>query len=50
MDGDWYIWWNFVFFFKEWIEQVKEDWKQGCFDIVLGDVEEYILLLDCFGL
>lgn len=39
-----YIWWNFVSSSKERIEQAKEDWRQGRFDTVLGDTEEFIPL------
>jgi redox-sensitive bicupin YhaK (pirin superfamily) len=39
-----YIWWNFVSSSKERIEQAKEEWKTGRFDIVPGDEEEYIPL------
>ena len=37
-----YIWWNFVSSSKERIEQAKEEWKTGRFDIVPGDEEEFI--------
>ncbi|TIM61588.1 MAG: pirin family protein, partial [Mesorhizobium sp.] len=36
-----YIWWNFVSSSKERIEQAKEEWKTGRFDIVPGDEEEF---------
>lgn len=39
-----YIWWNFVSSSKERIEQAKEEWKTRRFDIVPGDVEEFIPL------
>jgi redox-sensitive bicupin YhaK (pirin superfamily) len=39
-----YIWWNFVSSSKERIEQAKEEWKTGRFDIVPGDAEEFIPL------
>jgi redox-sensitive bicupin YhaK (pirin superfamily) len=39
-----YIWWNFVSSSKERIEQAKQEWKTGRFDIVPGDEEEYIPL------
>ena len=39
-----YIWWNFVSSSKERIEQAKEDWKRGRFDIVPGDEEEFVPL------
>ncbi|MEM6381144.1 MAG: pirin family protein [Pseudomonadota bacterium] len=44
MDSKRYIWWNFVSSSKERIEQAKEDWKQGRFDTVPGDAEEFIPL------
>jgi len=39
-----YIWWNFVSSSKERIEQAKEEWRTGRFDIVPGDTEEFIPL------
>ncbi|WP_417667149.1 pirin family protein [Roseibium sp.] len=39
-----YIWWNFVSSSRERIEQAKEDWRQGRFDTVPGDAEEFIPL------
>ena len=39
-----YIWWNFVSSSKERIEQAKEEWKTGRFDIVPGDDKEFISL------
>ena len=39
-----YIWWNFVSSSKERIEQAKEEWKTGRFDIVPGDENEFIPL------
>jgi redox-sensitive bicupin YhaK (pirin superfamily) len=44
MDGQRYIWWNFVSCSRERIEQAKEDWAQKRFDIVPGDETEFILL------
>ncbi|MCO5063234.1 MAG: pirin family protein [Rhizobiaceae bacterium] len=41
-----YIWWNFVSSSKERIEQAKNEWKTGRFDIVPGDEEEFIPLPD----
>jgi len=38
------IWWNFVSSSKERIEQAKEEWKTGRFDIVPGDDQEFIPL------
>jgi redox-sensitive bicupin YhaK (pirin superfamily) len=39
-----YIWWNFVSSSRERIEQAKEEWRSGRFDIVPGDAEEFIPL------
>ncbi|MEL6921091.1 MAG: pirin family protein [Pseudomonadota bacterium] len=39
-----HIWWNFVSSSKERIEQAKEEWRSGKFDIVPGDTEEFIPL------
>lgn len=39
-----YIWWNFVSSSQERIEQAKEEWRSGRFDIVPGDAEEFIPL------
>jgi len=39
-----YIWWNFVSSSKERIEQAKQEWRTGHFDIVPGDEEEFIPL------
>jgi redox-sensitive bicupin YhaK (pirin superfamily) len=39
-----YIWWNFVSSSRERIEQAKQEWKTGRFDIVPGDAEEFIPL------
>ncbi|MCE3543777.1 hypothetical protein LXJ56_26735, partial [Escherichia coli] len=39
-----YVWWNFVSSSKERIEQAKEEWRSGRFDIVSGDEEEFIPL------
>ena len=44
LDGPRYIWWNFVSSSKERIEQAKEEWRTGKFDIVPGDEEEFIPL------
>lgn len=41
-----HIWWNFVSSSKERIEQAKEEWKTGRFDIVPGDEAEFIPLPD----
>ncbi len=39
-----YIWWNFVSSSKERIEQAKEEWRTGRFDIVPHDADEFIPL------
>jgi redox-sensitive bicupin YhaK (pirin superfamily) len=39
-----YIWWNFVSSSRERIEQAKQEWRSGRFDIVPGDAEEFIPL------
>ncbi len=39
-----YIWWNFVSSSQEKIEQAKEEWRTGRFDIVPGDDQEFIPL------
>ena len=39
-----HIWWNFVSSSKERIEQAKQEWKSGRFDIVPGDETEFIPL------
>ena len=39
-----YIWWNFVSSSRERIEQAKEEWRTGRFDIVPGDAEEFVPL------
>lgn len=44
MDSKRYIWWNFVSSSKERIEQAKEEWRTGRFDIVPGDEEEFVPL------
>lgn len=46
MDGPRHLWWNFVSSSKERIEQAKADWKQGRFNQVIGDTEEFIPLPD----
>ncbi|MCH9807195.1 MAG: pirin family protein [Alphaproteobacteria bacterium] len=46
MDGPRHIWWNFVSSSKERIEAAKEDWRQGRFDTVPGDADEFIPLPD----
>lgn len=42
--GERFIWWNFVHSNKERIEQAKEDWKQGRFELPPTDNEEFIPL------
>jgi hypothetical protein len=44
MGGPRYIWWNFVSSRPERIEQAKEEWAQGRFDTVPGDMGEFIPL------
>lgn len=44
MEGPRYIWWNFVSSRRERIEQAKEEWRQGRFDTVPGDEEDFIPL------
>jgi redox-sensitive bicupin YhaK (pirin superfamily) len=39
MEGPRYIWWNFVSSRRERIEQAKEDWKTGKFELVPGESE-----------
>jgi redox-sensitive bicupin YhaK (pirin superfamily) len=39
-----YVWWNFVSSDRERIEQAKADWREGRFDRVPGDEEEFIPL------
>ncbi len=41
-----YMWWNFVSSSRERIEQAKEEWRTGRFDIVPGDAEEFVPLPD----
>lgn len=41
-----YVWWNFVSFLCEWINQVKDDWKNQCFFKVFGDDKEFILIFE----
>lgn len=44
MDGSRHIWWNFVSSSKERIDQARDEWRKGRFDIVPGDAEEFIPL------
>jgi len=41
-----HMYWNFVSTSKERIEQAKEDWREGRFDKVVGDEDEFIPLPD----
>jgi redox-sensitive bicupin YhaK (pirin superfamily) len=43
IDGPRHIWWNFVSYSRERIEQAKADWQAGRFDRVIDD-NEYIPL------
>lgn len=49
MDGPRYIWWNFVSSRRERIEQAQEEWRQGRFETVPGDEEEFIPLPEKLG-
>ena len=42
--GERFIWWNFVSSSKEKIEQAKEDWKQGRFQLPVNDSKEFVPL------
>ncbi len=44
LEGGRHIWWNFVSSSRERIEQAKEEWRQGRFDSVPGDAEDFIPL------
>jgi redox-sensitive bicupin YhaK (pirin superfamily) len=44
MESKRHVWWNFVSSSKDRIEQAKEEWKTGKFDIVPGDEEEFVPL------
>ena len=44
IDGERYIWWNFVSSSEARIEQAKRDWKEGRFPKVPGDEAEFIPL------
>jgi redox-sensitive bicupin YhaK (pirin superfamily) len=46
IDGERFIWWNFVSSSKERLEQAKADWKEGRFAKVPGDDVEFIPLPD----
>ena len=42
--GERFIWWNFVSSRKDRIEQAKDDWQQGKFDLPVNDNKEFIPL------
>jgi redox-sensitive bicupin YhaK (pirin superfamily) len=44
MDGPRHIWWNFVSSSEARIQQAKADWRDGRFDKIFGDEEEFIPL------
>jgi redox-sensitive bicupin YhaK (pirin superfamily) len=44
MDGPRHVWWNFVSSSKDRIEAAKADWREGRFDPIFGDEEEFIPL------
>jgi redox-sensitive bicupin YhaK (pirin superfamily) len=46
LDGERYLFWNFVSSSKERLEQAKRDWKEGRFPKVPGDDVEFIPLPD----
>jgi redox-sensitive bicupin YhaK (pirin superfamily) len=46
LDGERYIWWNFVSSSKERLERAKQDWREGRFPKVPGDETELIPLPD----
>jgi redox-sensitive bicupin YhaK (pirin superfamily) len=46
LDGERFIWWNFVSSSQERIERAKSDWKDGRFPKVPGDEVEFIPLPD----
>ena len=41
-----HVWWNFVSSSRERINQAKQDWRQGAFPKVVGDVDEFIPIPD----
>lgn len=43
--GERHVWWNFVSSSRERIEQAKDDWREGRFEVVPGD-DEFIPLPD----
>ena len=46
LDGERRLWWNFVSSRAERIEQAKADWREGRFERVPGDADEFIPLPD----
>lgn len=44
LEGPRHIWWNFVSSSKERIEQAKADWREGRFEKVVNDAEEFVPL------
>jgi hypothetical protein len=44
LDGPRHVWWNFVSSRRERIQQAKEDWQGGCFDLPPDDDGEFIPL------
>ncbi len=46
LSGPRYLWWNFVSSSRERIEQAKEDWRKGRFDLPPEDNHEFIPLPD----
>jgi redox-sensitive bicupin YhaK (pirin superfamily) len=44
LDGERFMFWNFVSSSKERLEQAKADWKEGRFPAVPGDAEEFVPL------
>jgi redox-sensitive bicupin YhaK (pirin superfamily) len=44
LDGPRHVWWNFVSSRRERIQQAKEDWRDGCFDLPPDDDGEFIPL------
>jgi redox-sensitive bicupin YhaK (pirin superfamily) len=43
LDGPRYIWWNFVSSSPKKIEQARDEWMRGRFDIVPGDPENFMV-------
>lgn len=44
LDGERYVWWNFVSSSRERIEEAKRAWKERRFPLVPGDEEEFVPL------